>query len=62
MTPQISKDDLELIWNALEFYRSEGIPEHANDDDWDKEWNDICTVMAWISEDHGIDQLDGEDA
>ena len=40
--------DLDLIWNALEFYRENGIPE--GDKDYDLEWNDICTAMAWIEE------------
>lgn len=40
--------DLELIWNALTFYREHGIPEGQTD--YDEEWNDICTNMAWIEE------------
>jgi len=49
---------IELIWNALEFYRENGISETTeggNDSETavanDKEWDDICTVMAWIAED-----------
>jgi hypothetical protein len=45
----LSKDDLEVIWNALYFYREHGIPE--GNKDYDDEWSDICTVMAWIDED-----------
>ncbi len=44
----MSKIDLELIWNALEFYREEGIPEGT--EEYDEEWNEICTNMAWIEE------------
>ena len=40
--------DLELIWIALEFYRSEVIPE--GDTEHDAIWNDICTNMEWIRE------------
>ena len=54
MNRSITRQDLELIWNALEFYREEGIPESANDKQWDQEWSDICTAMAWISEDYRI--------
>jgi hypothetical protein len=37
---------LEVIWEALECYREDCIsgPEH------DSQWDDICTVMAWIQE------------
>ena len=54
MNRSITRHDLELIWNALAFYREEGIPESANDKQWDQEWSDICTAMAWISEDYGL--------
>jgi len=39
---------LETIWNALENYREDCIPEgnEKNDD----EWSDICTAMAWLTE------------
>jgi len=40
--------DLTSIWNALEGYRETCIPEgHA---EYDEEWNEICTQMAWIAE------------
>jgi len=48
----ITTEDLNLIWNALTFYREHGIPE--GDARYDEEWNDICTTMAWIEEDNGI--------
>ena len=47
----ITDQDLDLIWNALHFYREEGIPESANNKEWETEWSDVCTVMAWIEED-----------
>lgn len=45
----VMSHDLEQLWNALEFYREHGIPE--GDEEYDKEWNDICTTMEWIRED-----------
>lgn len=42
----ITEKDMELVWNALHFYREEGIPESANNKEWDREWEEICTVMA----------------
>ena len=45
----VDLNDLELLWNALEFYREHGIPE--GDTEYDEEWGDICSVMAWIKED-----------
>jgi hypothetical protein len=45
----IHLDDLELLWNALEFYREHGIPE--GDTEYDSQWSDICEVMAMIKED-----------
>ena len=44
--------DLKLIWNALEFYREHGIPEGSKE--YDEEWNEICTNMAWIKENLGF--------
>lgn len=40
---------LKLLWNALHCYREDAIPE--GNPDYDAEWGDICTVMAWIEED-----------
>lgn len=42
---------LDIVWSALEKYRS-SIPEGT--DAHDKEWNEICTAMAWIVE--GLDE------
>ena len=39
----------ETIWDALAGYRETCIPE--GDKDYDAEWSDICTAMAWIYED-----------
>ena len=44
--------DLKLIWNALEFYREHGIQEGSKE--YDEEWNEICTNMAWIKENLGF--------
>ena len=44
--------DLELIWNALTFYREHGIPE--GNESYDKEWDDICITMEWIRKDCNI--------
>jgi hypothetical protein len=40
---------LETIWQALEGYREDCIPEGQAD--YDDQWSDICTAMAWIQED-----------
>lgn len=40
---------LDTVWQALEGYRENCIPE--GNPDYDNEWSDICTAMAWIEED-----------
>ncbi len=40
---------LDTIWDALEGYRENCIPE--GDPQYDTKWGDICTAMAWIAED-----------
>jgi len=40
--------NLNIIWNALEGYRETCIPEGQAE--YDEEWNEICTQMAWIAE------------
>ena len=40
---------LNTIWLALEGYRENCIPE--GDTQYDAQWSDICTAMAWIQED-----------
>jgi len=51
--PKLKSNDLdsilETVWNALEGYRENCIPE--SNADYDAEWGDICTAMAWIKED-----------
>jgi len=46
----INKNDsntwLDVIWHALECYREDCI----SGDEHDQAWDDICTVMAWISD------------
>lgn len=39
---------LETVWDALHAYREDLIPE--GDEQYDEIWNDICTAMAWITE------------
>ena len=39
---------IDTIWDALHAYRETCIPE--NDDQWD----DICTAMAWLTEEIGL--------
>lgn len=39
---------LETVWEALHGFREDCIPE--GDQDYDEQWNDICTAMAWITE------------
>jgi hypothetical protein len=40
---------LECIWEALHGYRENCIPE--GDPAYDDQWSEICTAMAWITED-----------
>lgn len=42
----IDKIDLEVIWEALHGYREHGI----HGEEYDQQWDDICTNMAWITE------------
>jgi len=44
-----TQEILETIWQALEGYRENCIPE--GDSQYDEQWSDICTAMAWITED-----------
>lgn len=43
---------LDTIWLALEAFRDDCIPE--GDESYDRQWNDICTAMAWIREELGL--------
>lgn len=49
---------VNCIWEALQAYREDCIPE--SDSTYDKQWDDICTSMAWISETLGIKQPGNE--
>ena len=46
---------LDVIWEALQDYRENSIPE--GDEMYDKCWDEICTAMAWISSALDIDQF-----
>jgi hypothetical protein len=48
----MNAEKIELIWNALQFYREEGIPDGSAE--YDKEWNDICTTMWELMENAGV--------
>ena len=39
---------LDTLWDALGNHRETCIPE--GDPEYDAEWDDICTAMAWIAE------------
>lgn len=43
-----TKQQLNTVWDALEAYRENLIPE--GDDQFDQIWDDICTAMAFIQE------------
>lgn len=43
-----TKQQIDIIWDALEAYRSDLIPE--GDPQFDAIWDDICTSMAVIEE------------
>jgi|TARA_R110000737_G_scaffold20201_3_gene38535 hypothetical protein len=44
---------IECIWDALSGYREDCIPE--SDSTYNEEWDDICTAMAWITEEFNLD-------
>jgi hypothetical protein len=46
---------LGTIWLAIDGYRESLIPE--GDSGYDKEYDDICTAMAWIREELGLPDL-----
>jgi hypothetical protein len=53
MTANDTRSQLDLIWNALHFYREHGIPEGVSE--YDDQWSELCSAMAYISEDLGED-------
>ena len=48
------KSWLDAIWGALAGYREDCIPE--GEEAYDEEWSDICTAMAWIAEELGVEE------
>jgi hypothetical protein len=44
---------LDVVWDALHSHRETCIPE--GDPAYDAEWDEICTAMAWITEELGVD-------
>jgi hypothetical protein len=44
---------LETIWDGLHMARENCIPEGYYD--YDKQWDDICTAMAWLTESMGLE-------
>ena len=44
-----ARDALRTVWDTLQNYRDELIPE-GRDEMYDDQWDDICTAMAWIHE------------
>lgn len=45
---------VNCIWEALQAFREDCIPEC--DPTHDEQWDDICTAMAWISEELGVEE------
>ena len=43
-----TKQQISIIWDALEAYRSDLIPE--GDEQFDEIWDEVCTAMAVIEE------------
>lgn len=41
---------IATIWPALWDYRENLIPEGEGDEDYNRQWDEICLAMAWISE------------
>jgi hypothetical protein len=47
---------LETIWSALHAYRN----DREGNPNYDEEWSDICTAMAWIEEELNAPDDDDE--
>ena len=43
-----TKQQISIIWDALEAYRFDLIPE--GDEQFDEIWDEVCTAMAVIEE------------
>lgn len=41
---------IKTLWLALNCYREDCIPESSGNSGYDIEWDEICTIMAWVSE------------
>ena len=52
---------LETVWNALGCHRENSIPE-GRDENYDNEWSDITTAMAWITEALGLEISTADDS
>jgi len=45
---------LDVVWDVLQDFRETLIPEGTPE--YDSQWDDICTAMAWIQEDLGREE------
>jgi hypothetical protein len=48
------KSWVDAVWEALAGFREDCIPE--GDPAYDEQWSDICTAMAWIEEELGVER------
>jgi hypothetical protein len=48
-------DAIKTVWLALEGYRHHVIPEGTKEND--EAWDDVCTAMAVIQEDMGLEEI-----
>ncbi len=51
------KQSVEVVWEALFAVREDLISE--GDDANDRQWDEICTAMAWIEDELGLEQDHG---
>jgi hypothetical protein len=49
------QDSIKIVWLALEGYREHVIPEGNKEND--QAWDDVCTAMATIQEDLGLEEI-----
>jgi len=47
------QDAIKTVWLALEGYRAHVVPEGSPEND--EAWDDVCTAMAVIAEDLGVE-------
>lgn len=63
MTKPVTANDpaswLSVIWNALHSHRENCIPEGVPE--YDDEWSEITTAMAWVHEQLGVSYEELED-